>query len=765
MNIPHSSRLHGLWRTARSAVAALGVIGPLLGGTLPAQAADGVLAGAAPMQGVTQLTLPSPIWLPGALGGHLWIADNGLTFCRWDPSPSGMLAVNPSTCNTTAKSPAQAVLDPRPILDPFGKDTGKRYVYIADNSTSSPGAVRVTFDQSTETIVPGSGIVLGDGGTAGRTNSIALNPADGKLYIGHVKGGSILRIANPDQDVALQWTEIVGRTTDGRGVRGGMAFVCGAKAGTCDLYTGEVGGNGVSIIPDAQGCNPFGTGGCQAMVTAITTNSPGGLTSDGHQYVFVGDSPLSGVGTVLRYNVDTDTQDVVSASVPSYPATYPVAHPQTTFTGITGIAIDPNGNVFVGDDPTVGAALPPPVGQGKLWKIAGTYQSMTPCGTGVTTGCIDMLGSPGIPAQVTPPQSLAAPAALKAWGPTAPHGVVWIPGALGGHYWVADHTQGLCRLDPAPDDPGLSATNPYTCDPQGATGSPGQPVYDPTGNFVFVPDSAVKSPGLWRLNFDPNGTVCKNPDGTFTGPETICNPVVVAPGAGLANDKLVGVAMGSDGNIYAAGLKNGFVYRVKNPRGDPAAMAVEIVGITSDNRGINGSLGLLGNDLYLPENKGLTVIKNVTGCALPVPNSTSNNLPCTAQRLNLPYVPFALSVAADNSHGAVYVAVASGAANGTIYRLTPSTGVSVAYATQGCVFAQGCPAAPGTTGFPNGYVEDCSTMCERRLDAGIPPSGLLGFHFPLGMYVDGSGNLLLGDDIMAGSRGFHGHVWQVGYTP
>jgi hypothetical protein len=32
------------------------------------------------------------------------------------------------------------------------------------------------------------------------------------------------------------------------------------------------------------------------------------------------------------------------------------------------------------------------------------------------------------------------------------------------------------------------------------------------------------------------------------------------------------------------------------------------------------------------------------------------------------------------------------------------------------------------------------------------------------MFVDGTGNLLLGDDIMAGSRGFHGHVWSIPYT-
>ena len=723
---------------ARLFASATIVLAAVLGGSAPANAADGALYANTPVLGVTQLTLPSPIWLPGALGGHLWVADNGLTFCRLDGPPNatyGTLSINVSTCDTTAKSPAQAVYDPRPNAD------GTHYIYIADNSTASQGAVRVTFNPATETIVAGSGVVLGDGGTAGRTNSIALNPADGKLYIGHVKGGSIMRIVSPNMETYWQYTEIVGRTTDGRGVRGGMAFVCGNHSGTCDLYIGEVGGNGVSVIPDAQGCNPFGLGGCQATVTAITTNSPAGLVSDGTQFLFVADAPLSNVGTVLRYNVDTDTQDIVSSKVPGYAATYPNAHTQATYTGVTGIAIDQSGNLYVGDDPTLNAAVPPPVGQGKLWKIGGVYQSTAQCSAGtppVTTACLDALGAPGNPAQITPPPSVAKPAALVAWGSTSPDGVVWMPGALGGHYWVADHTQGFCRLDAAPDDPGLFAVNPLTCDPLGATGSPGQPVFDPGANFVYVPDAAVKSPGLWRLSFDPNT-------------ETIANPTLMAPGAGLDNDKLVGVALGPDGNIYAAGLKNGFIYRLQNPRGDPSTMAVDVVGITSDNRGINGSLGMLGADLYLPENKGVSVIKNVTGCAV----AANNFVPCTAVQMRLPNVTFALSVTTDQKNGVVYIAVASGAANGTIYRLTPSSGAMAVYATQGQL----------PVGMTAAYVEDCTTMCLRKPDAGMPANGLVGFHFPLGMYVDNAGNLLLGDDIMAGVRGFHGHVWSVPYAP
>jgi hypothetical protein len=104
----------------------------------------------------------------------------------------------------------------------------------------------------------------------------------------------------------------------------------------------------------------------------------------------------------------------------------------------------------------------------------------------------------------------------------------------------------------------------------------------------------------------------------------------------------------------------------------------------------------------------------------------------------------------------VYVSVASGASNGTIYRYTPATGASVLYAAQGQLPTDVTSA---------GYVEDCTQTCQRAVDPGMPANGVVGFHFPLGMFVDGSGNLLVGDDILAGVRGFHGHVWSVPYAP
>jgi hypothetical protein len=109
-------------------------------------------------------------------------------------------------------------------------------------------------------------------------------------------------------------------------------------------------------------------------------------------------------------------------------------------------------------------------------------------------------------------------AALQAHGITAPKGgVVFIPGALGGHFWSSDHLQGFCRLDPVPGST-LLANNPAACDPGFTVGSPGQATYDPRVNAdgthnVYVPDNATRSPGVWRLTFDPASETVSNPVG------------------------------------------------------------------------------------------------------------------------------------------------------------------------------------------------------------------------------------------------------------
>jgi hypothetical protein len=292
----------------------------------------------------------------------------------------------------------------------------------------------------------------------------------------------------------------------------------------------------------------------------------------------------------------------------------------------------------------------------------------------------------------------------------------------------------LCRLDPTPPTLGqpqpVETMQPTACDPgNGIIGSPGQIVYD--NGYVYVPDVAVRSPGVWRLPFD-------------VATETLGKPELLAPGAGLDNARIIGLALGPDGNLYAAGLKNGSIYRITNPRGAPGQQSTQVAAQTTDGRGINGTLGFVGNDLYLPENRGMSVVKGATGCVF-----------CSAMMLPLTGLTFGQSIAT-NGTDTVYVSTAAGGSSAVILRYKPASGAVDVYATSGVLPASGSPAAQ----------EYCSETCLRAPDPGTPFGGTLGFHFAIGMYVDPtSRNLLVGDDPLAGARGFHGHVWSVPYTP
>jgi hypothetical protein len=547
---------------------------------------------------------------------------------------------------------------------------------------------------------------------------VAVGPVDGKLYVGFISSGEIMRITNPNADLAQQVTELVAVTTDGRGVKGGLAFV--GK----DLYISEIGGSGVTTIPDPSTCNPFGVfGGCQATLTAITSSFPGAIVSDGVDVLYIGDAPTTNTSSVLRYTISTDTQDVFSTSVPAYVSGFDHVT-RTQYASITGLALGPNGDVYVGDDPTAPLTLAtPPIGQGHVWRV--------------TAGSApDIAGTRGGPAQVPPPPSLAGTASLFSWGQTSPHGVVWIPGALGGHFWVGDHTQGLCRMDTIPNGSGEFAANWAACDPAGGDiGSPGQPVYDAQTNFVYVSDNSSKSPGIWRLRFDP-------------ATETLSGPVLMAPGSGLDTLRLDAAALGPDGGLYLGGLRQGYIVRINNPRADPADMSVVIIAVTQDQRGINGSIGFIGSDLYLPENGAATVIKNAPACPV---QSPAGETPCSTTSLPIPGLTFASSIATDGVDK-VYVSSSPGGASATVWRYRPSSGAVVVYSTQGKLPEAGSAAS----------TEYCSLTCIRPPDPGTPFGGVTGFHFTLAMYVDPhNGNLLIADDPLAGARGFHGHIWSV----
>jgi hypothetical protein len=120
-------------------------------------------------------------------------------------------------------------------------------------------------------------------------------------------------------------------------------------------------------------------------------------------------------------------------------------------------------------------------------------------------------------------------------------------------------------------------------------------------------------------------------------------------------------------------------------------------------KGINGSMGMIGDDLYLPENQGFTVVKDISKCP-------SAGQVCATVPLNISQFGFifgsAVGVDPDLTHskaGLVYAAISPGAANATIYQYDVATNTSRVYATQGIMPPAGSAEA----------TVYCSTTCTR----------------------------------------------------
>ena len=137
----------------------------------------------------------------------------------------------------------------------------------------------------------------------------------------------------------------IGTTSDGRGVNS-ILFLAN------NLYLAEIGGAGLSVIPDPQGisrvaCNS--TSPCRAStVTPTFSFFPGGLATDGTN-LFVGDSPLTTPGSILRWNPSTGALSTYSVNVPAYVSNYD-NQTRNQYVNPFSLGFLPNGDLMVGDD-------------------------------------------------------------------------------------------------------------------------------------------------------------------------------------------------------------------------------------------------------------------------------------------------------------------------------------------------------------------------------------------------------------------------------
>jgi len=206
----------------------------------------------------------------------------------------------------------------------------------------------------------------------------------------------------------------------------------------------------------------------------------------------------AGAGTVdVRVtNSEGQTSTAVAADQFSYTAAVAVlgAPSVTSISPTTGLSVGGTSVVITGTnmvnavDGTNSVSFGTNAAASKSCTADGlTCTVVSPPGTDGSTVDVQVTTSIGTsPAVAGDKFTYVSPvAALYSHGITAPKGgLTWMPDTTtpaGGHYWISDHGNGLCRLDPIPGAT-IFAPNVSFCDPGFTIGSPGQAVYDPRAN-------------------------------------------------------------------------------------------------------------------------------------------------------------------------------------------------------------------------------------------------------------------------------------------
>ncbi|HET7399684.1 MAG TPA: Ig-like domain-containing protein [Intrasporangium sp.] len=243
----------------------------------------------------------------------------------------------------------------------------------------------------------------------------------------------------------------------------------------------------------------------------------------------------------------------------------------------------------------------------------------------------------------------AATGTLIAGQLTLPTGSVW----MGTHAWVADHTNGLCRIDGTAVNQTVCAVGPT---------SPGQPAFDASRNLLYVPDNSTKNTGMWRFPFDPATQ--------RVGAGTSFN---VSPD--LANDtKPTATALGADGSLYAGFTRGADIVRVTNPTtaSQAAPASIAVVGVTTDGAGTVG-LAMAGADLYVAETAAVTTVPNVAAAtgAMALPTTMQIGAPTAIAAAD----PDTLFVADTQTSGSAVMRYTISTDTQDVYASSTTTGV------------------------------------------------------------------------------------------
>jgi hypothetical protein len=721
--------------------------------------------------------------------GHLWATDVPSGFCRVDGvvQPDGSI-VNQYARNVTGGCVHTGQKSSQPVLDPRRNADGTFYVYTCDWAVFSNGCYRMTYNPGTQIMTNTELLAAGRFPQSKKPFATALGQ-DGSLYVSSDITQYLYKFTTPNSaNVGDQTATIVGQGNATQRARA-ITWSCwepfrGGTTGLPSCAQSAAAGNpapdlifdqktqvavimdvvkcaGVPIDPATAGPANGATPACTAIQTPVKVlTAMGAWTQGGWDRP---STPVPAVGTVtsampaygpnfnpnviyisnstgatseiVRYTIATNTQDSYSNF-----ATFPDGTSRQYSFAFSPTQA-PDGTMYIGDDPCAGAQA----FCGALWRV--------PAGAPA-----DVVGAPGAPATPPPPAAQKV-GTLYGSGVTLPNGGAWLPlydaagkprlnpdGTPTGHLWQSDNLAGFCRIDVNPT-PGASSPPTASGAPFFENGStcivsakkPGQPALDPVQqpdgtHYVYLPDDSTNGEGLFRVTYDPNGTVCRNPDNTLKGPESVCNSVNIAPGQGLAGQRASASAIDpSTGTVYVGFRTRNVgaaaeIARVTNPTS--ATPTVDFVSKTTRNRPVF-TLAFIGADMYIGNGGGLDFLPKPATC--PANGCVSVNL---------------LNVRAP--------------------RGLATDGVDKIYMA-GPAIPAGCPPtcpAPGTTN-TNVTVFSAATQAVTFYSSqGAFLDGSLGSYDVVdSLTLDPQGNLFVGDDpSVLGLPAQQGRLWKVPFT-
>ena len=730
------------------------------------------------------------------VGRDLFVAELGGFGTSRIPDPSGIAR---TACS--AASPCTAVsLSPNPTFFPGGLATDGTYLFIGDAPLAGSTHRVLRYNPATGVADVYSQSISPSYVSGGTTFTAYINPlglgynaANGDLLVGDdpqataatpvLQQGHYWKVPHPAVAVVPVVTAIAPAT--GTSLGGDVVTVTGTS-----LTTTDAGGN--TVLPTIDFGAGHGTAVACASATSCSVTSPAGIGTVDVRVTLASQTSDAVAADRFAYVVANNNAITVTTVAPGNGAT--IGGTKVTITGTNLATLDAAGNVTTNPTINFGANT----ATGVTCASDTSCTAVSPAGSaGVVDVHATLAGQTSASAAGDKFTYVTPTASLYSWGITAPKGgAVWLPGALGGHWWSSDHAQGLCRQDPMSTAPApfniagdtLHAINFAVCGDD-LVGSAGQAVYDArlvhdiaanantTFHYVYVPDNAVKSVAVWRLTFDPaTETMVPDPNGGAMATAMI-------PLADVRTLKPNGMALGPDGNLYVTDLTDPNVRRVTNPDGDPRTQTISIVAVTGDNRGANGTQGFIGNLLYISGNRAAQFF-DVTTCPM------ANGSPCGMASVPAPTGVFVAGTATDEPHKFVYLSSSPGGANATIFRYDAASDVYVPFAAGSVVpNAFGvvtCPACTvGATAVEyitggilpnpssaNGNVT-CALECIRPWDQGShPTTGIAAgagvpttFAFVFGLGMAPNGTLVITEDPSAGARSGRGTMWTVPFLP